>query len=77
VQGNTIFNGNMSSNSLTYLKYAGINKTNVIENTSLDVNGNVIVSKLGIGTSKVNDYPNSLEVQGNIYQTSGGFIWQF
>jgi hypothetical protein len=77
VQGNTIFNGNVSSNSLTYLKYAGINKTNVIENTSLDVNGNVIVSKLGIGTSKVNDYPNSLEVQGNIYQTSGGFIWQF
>ena len=77
VQGISNFVGNIYSNNFTYLKYAGINKTSVIQNTTLDVNGNVIMSKLGIGTNSVNAQPNSLEVQGNIYQTSGGFIWQF
>jgi hypothetical protein len=77
VQGISNFVGNVYSNNFTYLKYAGINKPSVIQNTTLDVNGNVIMSKLGIGTNSVNAQPNSLEVQGNIYQTSGGFIWQF
>ena len=77
VNGNTYFEGNIYSKAFSYLKQVGINKTTVVQNTSLDVNGNVIVSRLGIGTSSVNSQANSLEVQGNIYQTSGGFIWQF
>jgi hypothetical protein len=43
--------------------------------TALDVNGNVIMSKLGIGTSEVkSDY--YLEVSGNMTQTNG-WIHQF
>lgn len=48
---------------------------NGISNTSLDVSGNVIMSKLGIGTSGVNSTYN-LEVSGNISQPIG-WIHQF
>lgn len=46
-----------------------------ITNTALDVSGNVIVSKLGIGTLVVNPTYN-LEVSGNISQSTG-WIHQF
>ena len=52
------------------------NKTTNIPNTSMDINGNVIISRLGIGTSSVHSDPNSLEIQGNIYQNDG-YIIQF
>lgn len=77
INGISNFNGNVYSNNFTYLTTVGINKTNTIQNSSLDINGNVIVTKLGIGTTSVNTEPNSLEVQGNVIQRSGGFIWQF
>jgi hypothetical protein len=77
VDGISNFNGNLNSNAFTYLNNVGIKKINTIQNTTLDINGNVIMSKLGIGTNSVNAEPNSLEVQGNIIQRSGGFIWQF
>ena len=61
----------------------------IIANTQLDVSGNTIVSSLGIGVNAVNKQitnPNSfgtnksdicLEISGNIYQNTGGYIWQF
>ena len=54
-----------------------VGKDSGITNTSIDISGNTIVSRLGIGTTSVNANPNSLDISGNIYQTNGGFIWQF
>jgi hypothetical protein len=84
IYGNTFFSGNVYSSSYSYLNNVVVNKNvNNISNTSLDVSGNVIVTKLGIGTSSVNS-EYSLEVKGNVYNVSGGFIqgtngfiWQF
>ena len=50
--------------------------TNLIAGAQLDVSGNVMVSRLGIGTTSVNS-SYALEVKGNVFQNSGGFIWQF
>jgi len=50
--------------------------TNLIAGAQLDVSGNVMVSRLGIGTNSVNT-SYALEVKGNVFQNSGGFIWQF
>jgi hypothetical protein len=50
--------------------------TNLIAGAQLDVSGNVMVSRLGIGTTSVNT-SYALEVKGNVFQNSGGFIWQF
>ena len=65
-KGNVYFNKNVN-----------INTSNFINNCALNVNGNTIVSRLGIGTSSVNTNPNSLEVQGNVYQLNNGYIYQF
>jgi hypothetical protein len=50
--------------------------TNLIPNAQLDVSGNVMATRLGIGTSNVNP-SYALEINGNVFQNSGGFIWQF
>jgi hypothetical protein len=61
--------------SMAVLGNVIIGKQTNYADTSLDANGNVIVSRLGIATSSVNtNY--SLEVSGNIFN-SNGFIWQF
>ena len=66
LKGNTYFNNNIM-----------VNKTTITGNAILDINGNAIISRLGIGTSSVNINPNSLEIQGNMYQTNNGSIIQF
>jgi hypothetical protein len=65
-KGNVFFNKNVN-----------INTSNFINNCSFNVNGNTIISRLGIGTSSVNTNANSLEVQGNVYQVNNGYIYQF
>lgn len=50
--------------------------TNLIAGAQLDVSGNAVVSRLSIGTTSVNS-AYALEVKGNVFQDSGGFIWQF
>jgi hypothetical protein len=54
-----------------------VNTSTSINDSILNINGNAIISKLGIGTSSVNSNPNSLEIQGNMYQLNNGFIHQF
>jgi hypothetical protein len=54
-----------------------VNTTTPVTHSLLNINGNAIISKLGIGTSSVNTNPNSLEVQGSFYQMNNGFIYQF
>jgi cytoskeletal protein CcmA (bactofilin family) len=48
--------------------------------TDVSMNGNLFVSNVCIGMDNLNNYSNSLQVNGNIYQTttnSNGFIMQF
>jgi hypothetical protein len=48
--------------------------------TDVSMNGNLFVSNVCIGMDNSNNYSNSLQVNGNIYQTttySNGFIMQF
>jgi len=76
--------------SMSVLGQMGVGKyTGMIANAQLDVNGNTMVSRLGIGTNAVKTSINNvsslgggtssicLEVSGNIYQNTGGYIWQF
>jgi UDP-3-O-[3-hydroxymyristoyl] glucosamine N-acyltransferase len=49
--------------------------TNSIFN-NIKANGNTVLNNLGIGTS-VNPNANSLAIKGNIYQNTGGYIYQF
>jgi hypothetical protein len=73
----TSYNTQSISTKVIFNNYVSINKQNNINNTILDVNGNAIISRLGIGTSSVNPNQNRLEIQGNVYQSSNGYIYQF
>jgi len=73
----TSYNTQSISTKVIFNNSVSINKQNNINNTILDVNGNAIISRLGIGTSSVNPNQNSLEIQGNVYQSSNGYIYQF
>jgi hypothetical protein len=78
IMGNTLtVTGNFISNKYSINNNILINTVNPISNASLTISGNAIISKLGIGTTSVNSNANSLEVKGNIYQTQGGYIYQF
>jgi hypothetical protein len=61
----------------TTLVNKGANYGVGILNAMMDVSGNVIVSKLGIGTNYVNGNTASLDIAGNLYQMAGGYIIQF
>jgi hypothetical protein len=76
--------------SMSVLGQMGVGKyTGMIANAQLDVNGNTMVSRLGIGTNTVKTLITNVsslgggtssicvEVSGNIYQNTGGYIWQF
>jgi hypothetical protein len=69
--------GNIYSNNNAVFNNLLINTNIAHPNTVMTVSGNSIINRLGIGTSSVNPNANSLEVQGNIYQQNGGYIWQF
>ena len=77
VNGNINIIGNLNSTSNAIFNNININTQRAVTNSSLTIAGNAIISKLGIGTSTVNPNANSLEVQGNFYQTNGGYIYQF
>lgn len=78
IMGNSLtVTGNFISNNYSINNNVLINTVNPISNASLSLSGNAIISKLGIGTTSVNSNANSLEVKGNIYQTLGGYIYQF
>jgi len=77
VNGNANVYGNLNSTSNAIFNNININTQRSVANSSLTIAGNAIISKLGIGTSTVNTNANSLEVQGNFYQTNGGYIYQF
>ena len=63
--------------SMSVLGTMSIGKyTTLTANAKLDVSGNAIVSRLGVGTNSVNS-AYALEINGNVFQGSGGFIWQF
>jgi len=84
VQRNVI-NSNVSvqeiNTNLTIMGTTLINKGaqygSGVLNAMMDVSGNVIVSKLGIGTNYVNGNTASLDIAGNLYQMVGGYIIQF
>jgi len=56
--------------------------TSLISNTQLDISGNTISSRIGIGTTSVNasytlDVSGDTHIKGNVSQDSGYYIWQF
>jgi hypothetical protein len=69
--------GNIYSKNNAVFNNLLINTNIAVPNTVMTISGNTIINRLGIGTSSVNPDANSLEVQGNIYQQNGGYIWQF
>lgn len=71
------FNTQSISTKVIFNSSICINKTIGINNTIIDINGNAIISRLGIGTSSVNPNENSLEIKGNVYQLTDGYIYQF
>jgi hypothetical protein len=78
ISGGMYVNGNTYMNGVLYMGTSGV----PIANTSLDISGNAIISKLGIGTTSVNS-TNVLDISGNTRITNGninftnGFIVQF
>jgi hypothetical protein len=78
ISTNVIFKGNVYHNNNSIFNNNILVNTSIpINNSILNINGNAIISKLGIGTSSVNVNPNSLEIQGSMYQMNNGFIYQF
>lgn len=69
--------------SMSVLGTMSIGKyTNLVAGAQLDVSGNVMVSRLGIGTTSVNssyalDISGETYINGNVSQDSGYYIWQF
>jgi len=66
LKGKTFFNNNVM-----------VNKSIITPNTICEINGNALITKLGIGMSSVNANANSLEIRGNMYQQDRGYIIQF
>jgi carbonic anhydrase/acetyltransferase-like protein (isoleucine patch superfamily) len=87
VAGNTISQG--SNYNITpadidisnvFIKYIDTKPNQQNVSTDVSMNGNLFVSNVCIGTDNSNNYTNSLQIKGNIYQTttySNGFILQF
>lgn len=56
--------------------------TSIISNTQLDISGNTMTTRLGVGTLAVNssytlDVNGETHIRGNVSQDSGYYIWQF
>ena len=75
VRGNVVDGKQIVDMSSGFMGPVSFGKTGEnIEDTAVDISGNVICSKLGVGTNSVNpDF--ALAVEGNVY--ASGYIWQF
>jgi len=74
VRGNVVDGKQIVDISSGFIGVVSFGKTENIVNTAVDISGNVICSKLGVGTTSVNpDF--ALAVEGNVY--ASGYIWQF
>jgi hypothetical protein len=75
VRGNVVDGKQIVDMSSGFMGPVSFGKTGVnIADTAVDISGNVICSKLGVGTNNVNpDF--ALSVEGNVY--ASGYIWQF
>jgi len=76
LNGRMLVSGDVSLNSNLYVnEFLFVNTTTAINNAIANINGNMIVSYIGIGTTNVNT-GRSLDINGNMYQ-SNGCIFQF
>jgi hypothetical protein len=73
--GNVIGSVQQIDTNLTILGVTMINKGSfkgsAIPNAQLDINGNIMTTRIGIGTSTVRPDAHSLDVSGNIYYGGG------
>ena len=76
LNGRMVVSGDISLNGNLYVNdYLLVNTTTTISDVITNINGNMIVSRIGIGTSSVSS-GYSLDISGNIYN-SNGCIFQF
>lgn len=74
VRGSVVDGKQIVDISSGFMEAVSFGKTENIANTAVDISGNVICTKLGVGTTNVNpDF--TLAVEGNVY--ASGYIWQF
>jgi hypothetical protein len=74
-----ITNSNLDISNV-FLKYIDTKPNQQNVETDVSMNGNLFVSNVCIGMDNSNNYVNSLQIKGNIYQPttySNGFIMQF
>ena len=76
LNGRMVVSGDISLNGNLYVNdYLLVNTTTTISDVITNINGNMIVSRIGIGKSSVSS-GYSLDISGNIYN-SNGCIFQF